>query len=92
MNTNEEPIPFSDLTLSRRLERAEGRGNADFVEARAELFPESGAQWIEVATIAPARRVLKIAKQEAKIGIGQKKQKVLFAPFCPMPIFASLLR
>ncbi|MGH9935301.1 MAG: hypothetical protein ACREAM_03590 [Blastocatellia bacterium] len=49
MNTNEEPIPFSDLSLSRRLERAEGRGNADFVEARAKLFPESGAQWIEVA-------------------------------------------
>jgi len=49
MNTNEEPIPFSDLSLSRRLERAEGRGNADFVEARAKLFPESGARWIEVA-------------------------------------------
>ena len=49
MNTNEQPILFSDLSLSRRLERAEGRGNADFVEARAKLFPESGAEWIEVA-------------------------------------------
>src|SRR5262249_20822877 len=36
-------------TLSRRLERAEGRSNADFVEARAKFFPDSGAQWIEVA-------------------------------------------
>src|SRR5215813_15034640 len=49
VNTNEQPILFSDLSLSRRLERAEGRGNADFVEARAKLFPESGAQWVEVA-------------------------------------------
>lgn len=49
MNTKEEPIPFSDLVLSRRLERAEGRSNADFVEARAKFFPDSGAQWIEVA-------------------------------------------
>jgi GNAT superfamily N-acetyltransferase len=49
MITNEESIPFSDLALSRRLERAEGRSNADFVEARAKHFPDSGAQWIEVA-------------------------------------------
>lgn len=49
MITTEQPLPFSDLALSRRLERAEGRGNADFVEARASLFPDSGAQWIEVA-------------------------------------------
>jgi len=41
--------PFSDLALSRRLERAEGRGCAEFVEARARLFPESGAAWVEVA-------------------------------------------
>jgi hypothetical protein len=40
---------FSDLSLSRRLERAEGRSNKEFVEARAKLFPESGAEWIEVA-------------------------------------------
>jgi len=49
MTLNESSIPFSDLTLSRRLERAEGRGNADFVETRAKHFPDSGAQWIEVA-------------------------------------------
>ncbi len=49
MITTEQPIPFSDLALARRLERAEGRGNADFVETRATHFPDSGAQWIEVA-------------------------------------------
>src|SRR5262252_4407896 len=49
MITTEQSTPFSDLSLSRRLERAEGRSNADFVEARAELSPESGAEWIEVA-------------------------------------------
>jgi hypothetical protein len=40
---------FSDLDLSRRLERAEGHTNAEFVETRARLYPHSGAQWIEVA-------------------------------------------
>jgi GNAT superfamily N-acetyltransferase len=49
MTSKEPPIPFSDIALSRRLERAEGRSNADLVEARARLFPESGAEWIEVA-------------------------------------------
>ncbi|MGB8508167.1 MAG: GNAT family N-acetyltransferase [Pyrinomonadaceae bacterium] len=47
--TAEELFPFADLALSRRLERAEARGNAGFVEARARLYPESGARWIEVA-------------------------------------------
>jgi GNAT superfamily N-acetyltransferase len=40
---------FSDLDLSRRLERAEAMGGARFVEASARLWPESGARWIEVA-------------------------------------------
>jgi hypothetical protein len=40
---------FSDLNLSRRLERAEAQGNVDFVEARAAVEPESGACWTEVA-------------------------------------------
>jgi hypothetical protein len=35
--------------LARRLERAEGRTNAEFVETRARLSPASGAEWIEVA-------------------------------------------
>jgi GNAT superfamily N-acetyltransferase len=49
MITTEQSHPFSDLSLSRRLERAEGRSNAVFVEARAELNPKIGAGWIEVA-------------------------------------------
>jgi GNAT superfamily N-acetyltransferase len=46
---DEAQYPFVDRTLARRLERAEGRGNVDFVEARAKVFPDSGARWIEVA-------------------------------------------
>lgn len=41
--------PFADIDLARRLERTEGRGNADFVEARARAFPDRGATWTEVA-------------------------------------------
>jgi hypothetical protein len=41
--------PFSDLTLSQRLERAEAHAGARYVEAQARVFPESGARWIEVA-------------------------------------------
>ncbi len=40
---------FADLALARRLERAEAEANARFVEARAALFPETGAAWIDVA-------------------------------------------
>lgn len=40
---------FADLSLARRLERTEAQGNLDFVEARARVFPDSRAQWIEVA-------------------------------------------
>ena len=39
---------ISDRSLSQRLERTEARANADFVETRAWLEPESGAEWIEV--------------------------------------------
>src|SRR5262245_49211045 len=49
MTTNRRQIPFSDLSLARRLEGAEGRSNADFVEARARIFPESDVEWIKVA-------------------------------------------
>lgn len=45
----EEAYPLSDLALARRLERAEARSNAAFVDARARLQPESDAAWIEVA-------------------------------------------
>ncbi|MGH9391082.1 MAG: hypothetical protein ACRD1Z_15820, partial [Vicinamibacteria bacterium] len=47
--SGEEPRLFSDLELSRRLERAEAHANAMFVEARARTNPLSGACWIEVA-------------------------------------------
>jgi hypothetical protein len=39
---------FSDKILSQKLEQTEARANAGFVESRAQLYPESGAQWIEV--------------------------------------------
>src|ERR1035441_4604337 len=40
-------MQFSDLELSRRLERAEGHACAQFAEARRRLFPESGSEWME---------------------------------------------
>ncbi|MEJ7847840.1 MAG: hypothetical protein WKF92_07130 [Pyrinomonadaceae bacterium] len=40
---------FSDKTLSQKLELAEARSNADFVDTRARLSPECDAEWIEVA-------------------------------------------
>lgn len=39
---------YSDRALSQKLERTEARANADFVETRARIEPESGACWIEV--------------------------------------------
>jgi hypothetical protein len=44
---------YSDRNLSQKLERTEARSNAAFVEARARLMPESGAEWIEVAGALP---------------------------------------
>ena len=40
-------MPFSDLALSRRLERAEGHACVQCAEARQRQAPEIGAQWIE---------------------------------------------
>ena len=40
---------YSDRTLSQKLERTEASANADFVETRGRVAPESGAAWIEVA-------------------------------------------
>ncbi len=42
-------MQFSNLALSRRLERAEGFACAESAEARRRLFPSSGAEWIECA-------------------------------------------
>ena len=38
----------SDRNLSQKLERTEARANANFVEARRKMFPESSVEWIEV--------------------------------------------
>ncbi len=46
---NPQHYPFADIELARRLERTEAQGNIDFIEARAEAFPDYGARWIEVA-------------------------------------------
>jgi hypothetical protein len=42
-------VIFADVTLSRRLETAEAQSCISFVEARARVSPEIGAEWIEVA-------------------------------------------
>ncbi len=42
------PHLFSDLSLSRRLERTEAQSNIEFVEARGQALPESHAQWLDV--------------------------------------------
>ena len=41
--------PFSDLALSRRLERAEGYACRSFADARRRIFPDGGSEWIECA-------------------------------------------
>ena len=40
---------YVDRTFSQKLERTEARANADFVDTRARLEPDSEATWIEVA-------------------------------------------
>jgi GNAT superfamily N-acetyltransferase len=42
-----QPV-LSDISLARRLERTEGRGNAAFVDAQARLDPSSGAIWTSI--------------------------------------------
>ena len=44
----ESKIPFVDITLARRLELTEAHGNAAFIDAQAELDPDSGATRINV--------------------------------------------
>jgi GNAT superfamily N-acetyltransferase len=39
----------TDLALSKRLERAEAQAGAGYVETRARMSPESGAEWIDVS-------------------------------------------
>lgn len=42
---------FSDKNLAQKLERAEARANAAFVDARAAMFPESGACRMETGGV-----------------------------------------
>ena len=49
MASTDQKCLFSDVDLARRLERAEGHAGAKFVEARGRVFPECGAEWIDVA-------------------------------------------
>jgi hypothetical protein len=44
-----EPQIFSDHALARRLELAEATAGTRYVESRARILPEVGAEWIEVA-------------------------------------------
>jgi GNAT superfamily N-acetyltransferase len=39
-------MQFSDIALSKRLERAEGFACAQYAVARSQQFPKSGAEWI----------------------------------------------
>ncbi len=41
-------VPFADLALARRIERAEGHANAAFVQSRATVDPASGAAFLDV--------------------------------------------
>lgn len=49
MSDPEGTYPLINLSLARRLERAEASANAAFVTARARLQPASGATWTDVA-------------------------------------------
>ena len=42
-------LVHADLALAQRLERTEASANSRFVEARARVNPEVGAEWMEVA-------------------------------------------
>ena len=44
-----DAMQFADLSLSRRLERAEGHACAQFAESRRRLYPASAAMWMECA-------------------------------------------
>lgn len=67
-----EPFIFSDLELSRRLERTEGLSCASFVEGRAALMPETAACHTEVAgTLAMFDGVDSPITQTFGLGISQ---------------------
>ncbi len=49
MNQSDLSRVLVDLDLSRRLEWTEACSNIQFVEARAQLSPETDAEWVEIA-------------------------------------------
>jgi len=42
-------MPFADLALAKRLERAEGHACVQYAIARKRIFPDSGSEWMECA-------------------------------------------
>jgi GNAT superfamily N-acetyltransferase len=48
--TEHESFPFADLDLARRIEKTEALSCADFVDGRAQAFPDSGAEWREIGS------------------------------------------
>lgn len=48
MTTDAPSYPFADLALARRLERTEATASARSIEARARLWPDRRAEWIEL--------------------------------------------
>jgi hypothetical protein len=81
---------LADRSLACRLERAEATAGARFVESRARLLPEAGAQWIEVAGVyalydGPASPVtqtfgLGLFQEPGASDMERKKPRDLFAP------------
>jgi GNAT superfamily N-acetyltransferase len=96
-----------DLALARRLERAEARANAEFVEARASAYPDSGATWIDVAGAfamydgvgSPCTQTFGLGMFDTVSGVGMDKLEAFFQErgaevfheVCPLAE-ASLLR
>ena len=51
MSITVQSHPLTDIALARRLERTEAVANAAFVDARAQMEPQVGAGWIDVAGV-----------------------------------------
>lgn len=47
--SDNDNFPFADLALARQLEKTEAFGNVDFVNGRALAFPDSEAEWAQIA-------------------------------------------
>lgn len=47
--SDNDHFPFADLALARQLEKTEAFGNVDFVNGRALAFPDSEAEWAQIA-------------------------------------------